>query len=50
MRMQGNEQVVCQLLIATYCQKSGVERQGIAGNNKKAANIFRKIGHPPKIS
>jgi hypothetical protein len=43
MRLQGNEQVVCQLLIATYCRNCDVNWHGIAGNVEKAANFYRLV-------
>jgi hypothetical protein len=39
MRMQGNEQVVCQLLIATLCRKSGMKWHGIAVKAGKTARF-----------
>jgi hypothetical protein len=37
MRMQGNEQVVCQLLIATLCRNTGVKWKWLAFSFGKAA-------------
>ena len=39
MRMQDTEQVVCQLLFAALCRKSGMKWHGIAGKAGKTAKV-----------